>query len=312
MQNTKIFNLFIGIDVSKTKLDLYHSSGQRWTIPNAKSDIAEFLKNLPPTDDTLVIIDLTGGYEALAVDLFYAAGYSVHRAEGRRVKAFARSFGKIAKTDSIDAKLLAEYGVKMQDKLRLYEPSDNKLGVIVERLSELKGLLQQERNRIQSPNLHSVVADSIRGAINYFEREIAAMESLVRGIIDADAELSGKYKVLTAESGVGEKSAMLLLGALPELGRMNRREIAALGGVAPYAYESGSISGRRHVRNGRKNVKSALFMCALSASKHNSKLKPFADRLSLSGKAKRVVLTAVMRKLLITLNAKCKDFYQLG
>jgi transposase len=309
----QIFNYFIGIDVSKDKLDIYHSSkGQLCPIQNSKKDISAFIKTLQPQDDLLVVIDLTGGYELIAADLFYSAGFNVHRAEGRRVKAFARSFGQLAKTDPIDAGLLAEYGDKMQSHLRLYKPEDRRLTACVERLVDLKSILQQERNRIQAPNLIKPILKSLKSSIKYLEHEIGSLEQHAHELVSENKELKGKYEVLKAVSGIGENSALMLVVLLPELGHVNRRAIAALGGVAPYAHDSGKLEGHRTTRCGRRHVKSTLFMCALSARRYNAKMKVFADRLSLKAKAKRVVLTAVMRKLLISVNAKCKDFLQLG
>ena len=310
MQKDNIFNTYIGIDVSKDKLDIFNSStGEFSQIKNDKKAIKEFISTFEFSKQTLVIIDLTGGYEAVCVNEFCFAGFNVTRAEGRLVKSFAKASRQLAKTDKIDAKLLADYGCKMHEQLDLYIPFENKLKPYIMRLSDMKDVLQREKNRLKAPNQDAFVLKCIKRTIGHFAKEIMLFEKSLKNLISTDNELHKKYNILLSQKGVGVKSAYILLGLLPELGHINRRKIAAIAGVAPYAKDSGTLSGYRFTKGGRKDVKKALFMCALVAVRYDPKMKAFYDNLVQNGKKKMVANTAAMRKLVIILNAKCKELY---
>ena len=258
------------------------------------------------SEDLYIIIDLTGGYEALCVNEFYSKGYNIIRAEGRKVKAFARALGISAKTDKLDANILAQYGEKCFNSLRLYRPYNNQIKKLVMRLSDLKKILQQEKNRFKAPDNLQVVTKSIKQLIAVYEKEITKIENEIEIIIENDEELKKKYKLLLEQKGIGKKVAYILLGLLPELGYLNRRQIAALAGVAPFARDSGTISGYRRTATGRIDVKKALFIAALVAVKYDEKLGGFYSNLTARGKKKMVAITATMRKIIITMNAKIK------
>lgn len=300
-------NTFIGIDVSKYKLDIFNSkTGEFIEIDNTKAAIRKYIRALEMSEDLYIIIDLTGGYEALCVNEFYVKGYNIIRAEGRKVKAFARALGISAKTDKIDANILAQYGEKCFNTLRLYQPYNNQIKKLVMRLSDIKQLLQQEKNRLKAPDNMQIVTRSIKQLINIYEKEIAKLENEIEIIIENDEELRKKYKLLLEQKGIGKKVAYILLGLLPELGYLNRREIAALAGVAPFARDSGTINGYRRTGTGRIDVKKALFIAALVAIKYDEKMNLFYTNLTSRGKKKMVAVTATMRKIIITLNAKIK------
>lgn len=300
-------NTFIGIDVSKYKLDIFNSkTGEFVEIDNTKAAIRKYIRALEMSEDLYIIIDLTGGYEALCVNEFYVKGYNIIRAEGRKVKAFARALGISAKTDKIDANILAQYGEKCFNTLRLYQPYNNQIKKLVMRLSDIKQLLQQEKNRLKAPDNMQIVTRSIKQLINIYEKEIAKLENEIEIIIENDEELRKKYKLLLEQKGIGKKVAYILLGLLPELGYLNRREIAALAGVAPFARDSGAINGYRRTGTGRVDVKKALFIAALVAIKYDEKMNLFYTNLTSRGKKKMVAVTATMRKIIITLNAKIK------
>lgn len=300
-------NTFIGIDVSKYKLDIFNSkTGEFVEIDNTKAAIRKYIRALEMSEDLYIIIDLTGGYEALCVNEFYVKGYNIIRAEGRKVKAFARALGISAKTDKIDANILAQYGEKCFNTLRLYQPYNNQIKKLVMRLSDIKQLLQQEKNRLKAPDNMQIVTRSIKQLINIYEKEIAKLENEIEIIIENDEELRKKYKLLLEQKGIGKKVAYILLGLLPELGYLNRREIAALAGVAPFARDSGTINGYRRTGTGRVDVKKALFIAALVAIKYDEKMNLFYTNLTSRGKKKMVAVTATMRKIIITLNVKIK------
>ena len=304
---TEKYNTFIGIDVSKDTLEIFNSStGEATSLENAKAAISKYIKGLAFSKETLVIIDLTGGYEALCAASFSLKGFDVIRAEGVKVKGFAKAIGQKAKTDVIDARLLAEYGEKCHDKLRLYEPFPNTIKPLVIRLAEIKDIHQQEKNRFQAPNMPVLIKKGVERVLKTLEREILLLEKEILRAIKADTVLFSRYRLLKAQQGVGDKTAFVLLGLLPELGHVNRRAIAALAGVAPYAKDSGTLNGYRFTRTGRKDVKKALFIIALSVVRYDAKWKKVYEDFQLRGKKKMVALTAVMRRILITLTANCK------
>ena len=315
MQNGKTFKDFIGIDVSKDKLDTFNSrTGEIIQVKNSVEEVNAFIQTLTFSEELLVVVDLTGGYEDVCVKSFYNAGFHVHRAEGRRVKAFLRAMNQKAKTDVIEAIGLDNYGEKMQEHLTLYSPPQDSIKAQVERLCDLKNLLQVERNRYQAQVQKGSTLDSIRRHVEFLEHEISELENEVRQIIASDEMMVKQQEVITSVIGVGEKSSMILLAYLPELGRINRRKIAALAGLAPFAKDSGKMSGYRTTkgRGGRPQVKKALFICALVAIKYDTKMRCFYERLCANGKKKMVAITAVMRKILITINARSKFLFQVG
>jgi transposase len=300
---------FVGIDVSKHKLDVYSTKNKKYySVSNDKKGIKSLLKVFSPNKDLLVLIDLTGGYETLACKAFLKAGYNVNRARGLNVKQFVRSFGQKAKTDKIDAKMLTVYGAKMQETLKLYQPCDNQLKELISRRQDLKDMLQRENNRKEHFQ-DKAAKHSLSCSIKFLEKQIAEIELEIKQRIDKDKELKAKAQAINSVKSVGDKTTMILLAALPELGRANRREIAALAGVAPYANDSGTLNMRRRTSCGRPIVKKMLFMCALVAIVNNPSLKAFYQKLISNGKRKMVAIVAVMRKLLIIINNVCKDFY---
>lgn len=306
MTETEI-KTFIGIDVSKYKLDIFNSAtGEVKEIENSKAGIRKYIRALEFSKDLYIIIDLTGGYEALCVNMFYEKGFNVIRAEGRKVKNFARAMGVSAKTDVIDAKLLADYGKKCFERLRLYMPYNSSIKKLVMRLNDLKDMAQKEKNRLKAPDNAPIVTKSIQTLLKVYEKEITKLEDHIEEVIESNEVLKKKYRLLLEQKGVGKKVAFILLGLLPELGYLNRREIAALAGVAPFAKDSGTLSGYRRTQSGRPEVKKALFIAALVAVQFDAKYKSIYEQLIARAKPKMVAITAIMRKLIICLNAKSK------
>ena len=301
---------FIGIDVSKKKLDVYETKNKKYyCFTNDKEGIKSLLKTFKPSPALLVLIDLTGGYEALEVKSFYQAGFNVHRAQGRKMKHFLKGFGQKAKTDKIDAKMLTIYGERMPETLRLYQPNDNQLSALISRRQDLKDMLQKEYNRKEHFKDKSR-AKSLISSISFLQKQIKIIENEIKDRMDKDEQLKEKAKTINSVKSVGDKTTMTLLALMPELGKANRREIAALAGLAPYANDSGSSNKKRHTAMGRPLAKKMLFMCAMSAISNNYyNLQSFYQKLISNGKAKMVAIVAVMRKLLIIINNRCKDFY---
>jgi len=321
-ENNKNFKSFIGIDVSKDKLDIL-CFDKNFCILNNEKAIDKFIKTLDleleneakisfGKSEILVIIDLTGGYENIAVECFYKAGFTVHKAEGRKVKAFAKSIGKYAKTDKIDSNLLALYGNKLWENLKLFTPKESdyeKIKSFVNRQSDLKKILQQEKNRFKSPtNNDKRIKNSHKKLLKLLEDEIVSLEKIINELIKNNEFLSRKKSVLIKQKGISDTTANVILAELPELGEINRRQIAAISGVAPYAKDSGKFSGYRSTKTGkgRPNIKKTLFIIALSAIRFDEKFKAFYEKLIKNGKKKLVAITAVMRRIIVMLNAKIK------
>ena len=298
---------FIGIDVSKYKLDIFNSStGELQEIENSKAAIRQYIRALEFSEDLYIVIDLTGGYEALCVNMFYEKGFNVIRAEGRKVKYFARTKGEKAKTDAIDARLLAIYGEKFFENLRLYTPYNSSIKKLVMRLGDLKDMAQKEKNRLKAPDNAPIVTKSIQTLLKVYDKEITKLEEHIEEVIESNEVLKKKYRILLEQKGVGKKVAFILLGLLPELGYLNRREIAALAGVAPFARDSGTIKEHRRTQSGRPDVKKALFIAALVAIQYDEKYKNIYEKLIAHPKPKMIAITAVMRRIIICLNAKSK------
>lgn len=304
-----IYSHFVGIDVSKSNLDVFVSmTNSFFSFPNDPSGFNLLLKSISPSNDTLVLVDLTGGYENLLVNYLFSNGFNVHRAQGRKVRLFISSYGQNAKSDKIDAKMLTIYGQKMQESLRLHQPSNNQLQELISRHQDIKDMLQKENNRKEHFNDKSAKR-SIDYIIKALQKQLDSIEQEINKRINNSQELKQKAKAISSVKSVGQKTTMTLLAALPELGLINRRQIAALAGLAPFANDSGSCSKRRSTSHGRPLVKRSLFMCALVAIKHNLALKAFYQHLLNHGKVKMIAIVAVMRKLLIIINNRCKAFY---
>lgn len=305
-----IYKNFLGIDVAKNKIDIFsttNGSKNITTVANSEKDISEFINNNKELVlNSYVVIDHTGGYEKLAKKMFFSKAKAVHIANGRCVKSFIRSFGTQYKTDKIDAIMLAKYGEDRHKKLRIEEAENKKLiklKELVERQNDLSEMITKEKNRKKSPN---GIIKSCERILMALKQELFFIEKEIVKVINAVPELQEKFKKCQEIKGVGEKTAFKLLALLPELGKVNRREIASLSGVAPYAYESGNYEGRRRVRGGRKGVKEALFIAILTAIRYNDYFKKFYEKLVKQGKAKMLAITACMRKLIILINNKLK------
>jgi len=236
--------------------------------------------------------------------------YNIHRADTRKVKNFIRSFGQHAKTDNLDAKALSLYGYERQDRLSLYQKVDKnheELKLLVERRQDLKQMLVQEKNRFQAP-LNKAIQAGIKAVISCFEEQINNVEESINKIIDVNKDLSRKREILMTVPGIGPTTAASLLGLLPELGQLNRKQVASLCGVAPYAQQSGAKSGYRRTFGGRRNLRPILFMAAMGARrKKESELASFSERLTKNGKKPMVALVAIMRKIVVIANARIKE-----
>lgn len=299
----------IGIDVSKDKLDIYDLKAQKpLVIKNTKAGIKGYIKKiLSKKNNVLIIMENTGGYEALARNLFNEASYNVHIAHSTRIHYFAKQKGFFAKTDAIDAKIISEYGA--QEAVQPTEPMSKKaieLKELSSRRAQLIEILTAEKCRVK-PHQSAEMNRSIKRHIKHLETEITLLDNKISKQVSADKELHEKAQRMQTVKGVGEKTAHMLVSLLPELGSLNRAEIACLCGVAPKNKDSGTKTGKRHINGGRFAVRKGLYMVAVSASTHNPKMMDYYQHLKAKGKESKVAITAVMRKIIITLNAMIRD-----
>lgn len=306
-----MYQNFIGIDIGKDEFYV------------AQVDVREVLIYLNQTDgfqafvdkfkeiqaNSFIVLETTGGYELPLIRYLQAEGFFVHRANTRKVKSFIRSLGNLGKSDKIDARGLALYAKERQEQLSLYEPPlDSELLKLTHRREDLKQMLVQEKNRLKAPEKKEL-EDSFKTIIEALESEIMIIEDKINQLIHASKEYTEKQAVLETLPGIGKIISVQLLVLIPELGRLDRRKIASLGGVAPHPNESGKRIGYRYVRGGRYEVKRALFLAAMTAARGKSRLGEFYQKLIAAGKKKMVALVALMRKILIIANARMRDYY---
>ncbi len=254
-------------------------------------------------------MEATGGHEAALIAQAANRGMLLYRLRGDRVSAHATASGRRAKTDRLDAQAIADFVRVHHAKLKPFVPlgkTQTELAKHVARRDELVAMRAAEKNRLKAPDYDLCKAD-IEAHIAFLTRQIDTLEAAVSALIDADADLKNKAKVLTAIKGVGEITANALLAAMPELGLLTGKQIASLAGLAPYVRQSGARTGYRKTGRGRSSVRKALFMAALTAKRWNPKIAAFYDRLIENGKKPMVAIIACARKLLVIANAKIRD-----
>jgi transposase len=308
----KVYNNFVGIDIGKFEFVCrLHGSNETKGYANTEEGIEEFIKEYEVyLRDGLSILETTGGYEMALVMTLCHRGLAVHRANTQKVKSFIRSYGNDAKTDALDAKALALYGYERHKNLKLYEAQKEHmldLYELTQRREDLNQMLVAEKNRLKAPRLRRVKA-SCEKLVETIEGQIKGITEEINELIESDEVLRKKKEILMTVPGIGEKVANNLLSLLPELGELDRRKIASLAGLAPKANDSGRYSGYRAVGYGRDGIKPSLFMSAMAARNSKTRFKEFYEQLIGRGKKKKVALTALMRKILITANARIKEW----
>lgn len=299
---------FLGIDVSKATLEIAgRRNGTRVpdlpaTVPNTDAGLTSLLPTLEALAPTLIVLEATGGYERLAAATLTLAGLPVVVVNPRQVRAFGKATGQLAKTDRLDAALLALFAERIRPEVRPRRAADTTaLGDLVQRRRQVIDMITMEGNRraLATP----AVRRRLAAHITWLERELADVERQLRDAIEASPVWRARDELLQSVPGIGPGIAQSLLALLPELGTLNRQRMAALAGVAPFNDDSGRHTGERHISGGRAAVRTALYMGALVGIRYNPVLKAFYHRLLAKGKAKKVALVACMRKLLTILNA---------
>ncbi len=297
----------IGIDVSKGHLDIgIGSSGESFKLRNNEPDIAELVKRLRRERAVRIIVEATGGYETAVVVALAAAKLPVIVVNPRQVRDFAKATGELAKTDRIDALLLARYGAAVQPEARpLPDEQSRELTALLTRRRQLVDMLVAEKNRVQGAPKR--VRKDIKAHIAWLQKRLRDTDGDLDALIQDSPVWRAKDDLLRSTPGVGRVLALTLLSHLPELGQLNRREIAALAGVAPFNRDSGRYRGKRSVWGGRAEVRRTLYMATLAATRSNPTIRAFYQRLRAAGKPPKVGLTACMRKLLTILNVMLKN-----
>lgn len=299
---------FIGIDVAQDHLDVHVlPKAVHFTCPYDANGVASLVSRLQEEHPTVIIMEATGGYEITLAAELGAAGLPVAIVNPRQVRDFARGIGKLAKTDKIDAFVLARFGETNRPAPQAIPTDEQKqIKELVTRRRQLVGLRASEKNRRHSARTMRV-RQSIDTIIATLDRELAEIDRDIDGLIRNSPLWREEEKLLKTFKGVGPVVSRVVLAKLPELGKLNRQEIACLLGLAPLNRDSGKMRGKRMISGGRKDVRDALYMAAVSAIQHNKVIRPFYQRLTKAGKLYKVAITACMRKILLILNAMVRE-----
>lgn len=297
-------DIFVGIDISKSRLDVAVSPGdQTFTCPNHEAGIQQLVRRLQKLHPKIILLEATGGYEFLIIAALREAELPACFINPKLVRNFARGAGIAAKTDRLDAKVLALFASRMRPQPRaLPEASQQELKHLMTRRRQLLDMIQMEKNRLD-PTPSPRIAQSLQQTIKSLEDQLAALNREIDDFFHQHPRWLELAKTLTSVLGIGHLSALMLIAFLPELGRLNRKEIAALVGVAPFNRDSGQWRGQRHIEGGRSQLRKALYMPTLVATRRNPVIQAYYQRLVSTGKAKKVAIIACMRKLLTILNA---------
>lgn len=299
---------YAGVDISKDALDVSLAGRSPERYENHAAGITGLIKSLGKMPGSIhVICEPSGGYERELLEALWAAGVPVSLVNAARVRAFARAQGLLAKTDEIDSSVLREFGELLQPAvLEAPAPARQRLAALVQRREQLVNLLTMEEQRLAQTR-DVVLKKLTQSLIKELQKQVKQIEAMIEEQIDDDDTLRGQSARLQQVKGIGKVTASTILAELPELGKLNRKQVGALAGVAPYNRDSGTLRGRRTIRGGRIKVRRVLYMAATVAARFNPILKSFYQRLVSAGKPKKVALTAVMRKLVVLLNHLIKN-----
>jgi transposase len=300
--------IFAGIDVSKARLDgACRGGGGAFAAPNDPAGIAAVVARMVALTPALVVVEATGGLEAPLAAALAAAGVPVAVINPRQARDFAKATGRLAKTDAIDAAILAHFAEAIRPEARPLPDADTRrLDALVSRRRQLVEMGTAEQNRLTATADAAVKAD-IEAHLAYLRGRLDGVDKELQAAIEASPAWKAKDDLLRGVPGVGPVVARTLMAALPELGTLSRKKIAALAGLAPMSRDSGTVHGRRGIAGGRGAVRSTLYMAALTAVRYNPVIRPFYQRMLAAGKPTKVAQVAVMRKLLTILNAMVHD-----
>jgi transposase len=297
----------IGVDVAKQKLDVSFSDQRVVSFENNLSGFKLLLKEIENKSQTRVVMEATGGYEKPLAHFLQDQGVAVSIVNAKRVRDYAKALGLLAKNDVIDAKVIRMFADAVNPKL-LPAANDTQqaLDTLVHRREQLVKQRAMEKQHLETVGNKDAVR-SIKRTITFLDKELERIEKAIKALIKTDPTLTEKVDRLSAIKGIGDITAMTLIADLPELGELTNKEISALVGVAPFCRDSGTQKGKRTTWGGRIQVRSILYMAALSAVQYNPPLKAFYNRLLMKGKTKKVALVACMRKLLTVANSMLRN-----
>jgi transposase len=299
---------FIGIDVSKDRLDVaLRPGGDAWTVANEAEGLQELCRRLTELKPTLVLLEASGGLETPLVAVLLHAGLPAVVINPRQVRDFAKATGELAKTDAIDAGIIAHFADAVRPAVRPFpDKATRELDALVTRRRQLNDMITAESNRLLRCGSQKV-RGHIEKLLRLLKAELVAIEHEIDDVIKASPAWREKENLLRSVKGVGPVLSSTLLGELPELGQLTHKQIAKLVGVAPLNRDSGKYKGQRRIWGGRASIRATLYMAILSACRHNPAIRPLYQRLLAAGKPKKVAQTACMRKLLVILNATVRD-----
>ena len=301
------YKFYIGIDVSKAKLDVAMGDGNAPLLVTNDSDgLKRMLNKLPDKEESLIVLEASGGYERYAADYLRGESYKVAIVNPKRVRDFAKAAGKLAKTDCIDAQIIRDFGQTFNPSTQpsLTQAETQRLQTL-NRREQLVRMITLEKQHLETSSEN--YKKEIKKHIVFLEKQLELLENKLVELFNQEPILREKVERLDEIKGVGKITAMNILIHLPELGSLTNKEVAALAGVAPYNRDSGQMSGKRAVWGGRAAVRSALYMAILSAIKFNPAIKHFYQKLIAKGKLKKVAMVACMRKMIITMNAMMRN-----
>jgi len=300
--------LCVGIDVSKSNLDVAFSNQNRvQTFPYTKLGIRQLISALKKTQIGMVCLEATGGWETTVLNALHEHGFQVAVVNPRQIRDFARAANQLAKTDQIDARVIARFAALMNPRpTQPLNDSQRKLRDLTARKRQVVKLLVQEKNRLRT-TADPDICHLIEQGLELYERHLHEIQKQLAALIEDDAQTQSRARIIASVPGLGPASVSTLIAELPELGSLNRQQIAKLVGVAPTNRDSGTMRGKRTTGGGRVTVRNALYMPTVVAKLHNPKIKAFYDRLVQQGKPKLVALIAAMRKLLTILNVMIRN-----
>ena len=298
---------FVGIDVGLKELDYFvRPSGASGSVPRTPKGISKLIQIVRAFQPETIVLEPTAGYERIVLDALFTAKLPVKLVPPDRGRYFARSIGRIAKTDPIDASVLAHMAQAAVERIRWWTPptpEQEAIRALTKRRMNLVRMLEAERKRAAASTEHPTVRESHSRMIEMLTEERKELDAAITSAIDESEELSARSAVLQSVPGVGVLTAATLLSEMPELGTLSRRQAAALAGVAPFNWDSGSSKGKRHIRGGRQRARNSLYMATLVGIRHNPTIKTYFKGLKARGKPGLVAMVAAMRKLLVHLNS---------
>jgi transposase len=302
------FKSFVGIDIAKRTLDV-HVLPERTSLKqqNDSKGRGQLREKLPPPGECLIVVEATGGYERALVAELIDAGYQVAVVNPRQVRDFAKACGILAKTDRIDAAVLARFGQAVVPRTQAKIPEKQfELQDLVVRRRQLVELRTAEMNRKENV-ASKFVRKSLQESVDALNKQIRRFEKRIAALVQSDDDWKQKVEIVQSAPGIGPGTSATLIAEVPELGQLSRRKISALVGLAPFNRDSGEFRGRRAIRGGRSSVRCSLYMATLSARRSNPVIRAFSDRLKALGKKPKVIIIACMRKLLVILNTMVKN-----